>query len=544
MRRRLLLLLPYLLYLGATLPFAGKAFDIDDTIFVKAARQVERDPLRPLEVRHVWQGMEVNEAVGPNPPLHAYLLAAARLLFGESELALHLALLPFGLLALWATGSLARRFGASPLWAQLLVAVAPPLVGMSTTVMPDLVLVGLLTPGIALGLRAADEGRLRDSILAGVCLGAAAITRYNGLGALLLLLVYPVLARRPFRRIVPALLTALLPLLAWNLLSWIESGVPHLANLFRADDAGLPRHVVDQTVVMILLAGGAAIVPPILAVAFLLDRRDRWILLAVVAGAALSFAIADHYTGSIQCTRMIAIYPIFFAPGLVLLGWSGWRVAKALRFWHQRDPEIAADVFLSCWLWGMAFIPVGYSHVAAKFLLPALPALVLLFLRRFPQPPRWLLPAAVGLGLVASVALAVGDYQRAEVARRTAAEIVAPLLGQGRTVWSRAEWGFQYYLERIGGKALALGVEPAPGDLVLTTKATPQGPPPEALRPRLRVISRTAFTSDFPVVTMHPPTCAGFYSHTAGWLPFSFATPPVEIEEVTVYEVTGPAPGP
>jgi 4-amino-4-deoxy-L-arabinose transferase-like glycosyltransferase len=538
MQRRLLLLLPYLLYLGATVPFSGKAFDIDDTIFVKAARQVERDPLRPLEVWHVWQGIEVNEANGPNPPLHAYLLAAARLFFGESEWALHLTLLPWGLLTLWATGVLARRFGVSPLWAQILVAVAPPLIGMSTTVMPDLLLSGLFTAGMALGLRAADEGKLGDAVLAGACVGAAAITRYSGLGALLLLWVYPILTRRPFSRIVPAIATALVPLLAWSLISWIENGVPHPANLFRPDDAELPRHVLEQTVVMIGLVGGAGMTAPILAVAFLIEAKGRWILVGLSAGAIVSFAIADQHCGSIQCSRLIFLYPIFFfSPGLMLLGWSAGRLVRLLRFWPARDPGVAEDAFLSCWLWGVALSPVLYSHVAAKYLLPAVPALVLLALRRFREPPRFLLPAAVGLGLVASVLLAVGDHERAEVARQTAAQVVEPLLREGHTVWSRAEWGFQYYLERIGARALPRGAEPAPGDLVLTTKNTPQGPPPAEIAPRIRARSRLSFSTSFPVVTMSPAHCAGFYSHTAGWLPFALAIPPVEIEEVTLHEV-------
>jgi hypothetical protein len=58
------------------LPFSGKAFDADDTLFVWAAQRIVKHPLDPYGFRVVWYTTEMSMwEVTKNPPLGCYYSA-------------------------------------------------------------------------------------------------------------------------------------------------------------------------------------------------------------------------------------------------------------------------------------------------------------------------------------------------------------------------------------------------------------------------------------------------------------------------------------
>ena len=88
--------------LACLLPFADKAFHIDDPLFVWAGRQMQRRLWDPFGFNVNWYGwsMPMHE-VTKNPPLACAGIALILSLFGESEFALHCV---FFLPAYWQTG--------------------------------------------------------------------------------------------------------------------------------------------------------------------------------------------------------------------------------------------------------------------------------------------------------------------------------------------------------------------------------------------------------------------------------------------------------
>src|SRR5580658_2493448 len=77
-------------------PFSGKAFNIDDTLFVYEARQIAQYPLDPFGFKVNWFLDAVPMAYETkNPPLASYYIAAAALIVGWSERALHFAFFNF-----------------------------------------------------------------------------------------------------------------------------------------------------------------------------------------------------------------------------------------------------------------------------------------------------------------------------------------------------------------------------------------------------------------------------------------------------------------
>src|SRR3990167_8232379 len=91
-------------------PFAGKAFHVDDPLFLWTARQVQSHPADFYGFRVNWYGTDMAMAgVTKNPPVAAYYLAAAAALAGWGETALHLAFLLPAIAAVLGTFALARR---------------------------------------------------------------------------------------------------------------------------------------------------------------------------------------------------------------------------------------------------------------------------------------------------------------------------------------------------------------------------------------------------------------------------------------------------
>ena len=108
------------------LPFSGKAFNIDDTLFVYVARQITQHPLDPFGFKVNWFLDAVPMAYETkNPPFASYYIAAAASFVGWSERALHLAFLLPALAVVWGTYRLAQRFTNSPLLAAAATLLTP-----------------------------------------------------------------------------------------------------------------------------------------------------------------------------------------------------------------------------------------------------------------------------------------------------------------------------------------------------------------------------------------------------------------------------------
>ncbi|MGD1214445.1 MAG: hypothetical protein ABR861_05610, partial [Terriglobales bacterium] len=82
------------LTIACLLPFSGRAFHIDDPLFVLAARQIARHPLDPYGFNLIWcESLERMADITKNPPLACYYGAAVGQVAGWSERAFHLAFL-------------------------------------------------------------------------------------------------------------------------------------------------------------------------------------------------------------------------------------------------------------------------------------------------------------------------------------------------------------------------------------------------------------------------------------------------------------------
>ncbi len=450
-------------------PFWDKAYTIDDTLFLKQAVQILSDPLHPTAFELVWSESFERvrlSAIMPSGPVMAYLLApAARL--GAAEWLAHLTVGLCFAAGILGTAALALRLGAKQRTAQaaaLLVAATPAALAMASTAMPDVPALALGVLGVERALAFRAERRWHAALTAGLCLGLAALTRSHlallwGVAALLLpgeplsLARVRALGFRPW-----------LPLLAAPLVFAAIAELTRDPQAARAAQLESVWRFTEPSQLVRNLTAFAAhwalALPLALPWACLRWRalvRQPFLYVAALVWGALWFASEP------RPDLPLAVCAAVLSAAVL------WDVlADAVR---RRD---ATQLALGLWLFISLPIAV-YTHLPSKYLVASAPAAAILVARALDTASARVAHTLLGATLVAGVALGVlvirADAAFAELGRRAAAELIAPHVSAGRTVWFDGHWGFQWYAERAGARAISTTPpHPAAGDLIVAGK--------------------------------------------------------------------------
>jgi hypothetical protein len=521
------------------LPFLGAAVSLDAPVFLAVARQVLAAPADPFGFEMIWDPVSPDAAVfNLNPPLLSYYLAPWIALFGEREVWLHAALLPFPLVAALSFLGIARRaVGEAAGVAAALLVATPAFLVLATTLLLDVPALAFLLLGVYALLRGAEaESRVWPAV-AGVAAALAGLTKYAAAATAPLLVAGVLLLQR--RRRAPALAWVLgVPAAAWSLWGlWTAAryGTPHfLGGVAMASERSSLSTAVWNQVVSLPIYYGGALVFPLFAWGRLLGGRGRgieWGVLALVLGAA---GVAFVLPRGMPPRR----YPIDVEEAVL----AAVSFAAALTVWAHglaRWRASPLDGFLVLWLAGFAVFSLAVNwHVnAADALLAAPPALLLMLRTAALRPSRRAAVAWVALSLALSLLLAWAEMRQADVYRTAARGMAREIGGAPGQRWFFGNWGFQYYLEREGFRAVAprdYGPDyphelPAVGDWIATARNLSQlnvthvtqglrAPEVWSLEPK----------SWLPLHTTNPDAGAGFYSHHMGYVPWAWYTGPLE----------------
>ncbi|HEY2775513.1 MAG TPA: hypothetical protein VGK20_15840 [Candidatus Binatia bacterium] len=493
------------------LPFAGKAFTIDDTAFLREAQQALVDPLHPATATLVWsevpRPMRASEFM-PGGTLMAWLLVPS-MLAGGSEIIAHLGQLLLLALAIFECAALALRLGfddGSATLSALLLAATPAVLGMAGTVMPDVAAMSLALTGIERLLAWKQEQSVAAAVAASLCLGLAPLAR--GHVALILPLAPLVLdlpmsreGRRQWLPLVAAPLVAALVLFVSRDPQGATSDVVKAAGAFSSIGNVRSNAFAFGVHWVLLLPLGLAwmvsrtrsfVMSPLpwlgvaAAIVLLLSGENgpRWMWLAPVSGLGMA-VVADV-------------------------------VLRALMSRERRELLLA--------LWLLVPLPIViYLHFPSKYLVACAPAAAIVAaraIRSLPGPAASLAGALlVAAGSVTGVLILSADASFADLGRRAAAELVAPHVAAGDKVWFSAHWGFQWYAERAGARCLST-VPPFPsrGDYFVTANVTISGGVPAGFRDRELVAT---VKDDRPGGRLIDSKAgAGFWSNGWGFLPW------------------------
>lgn len=512
-------------------PFSGKAFHIDDPVYVRAAQQILSHPTDFYGFRMNWRGTEMSVSdFQQNPPGVSYLLAIAGLCFGWSEQALHLFLLLPAISAVLGIYFLARSFCSNPLLAALLSLVTPFFWVSSTTVMSDVAMLAFWVWAMVLWIRGLREGGWWWLLAASILIGLCALTKYFGVCLIPLLLAGSLAWRRRLGSsawffLIPALMVA-----AYQWAGYSLYGHGLFGEAIRYASGRQPAGgSLSRLLTAVAFVGGC-----ISAAAFYgheLWAKRAWVLgttLAMFAALAVALVVDQgaltHPAESENRWVFLLQFGFLAAVGGQLL----WLTVSD--FLNHRDP---ASAFLLLWIAGtFVFAALLNWAITARTFLPIVPALVLILVRRLEQraseslrlPSVRAVAPLLATGLL-GLAVAFADYRLAGSGRE-AAMTVGREYGD-KTVFFQGHWGFQHYMERLGARAFdVLNSNPAPGALMVIPVNNSNLFWPSKETVRIEKILRVKVCSW--LSTMGPSVGAGFYANSAGPLPFAFGKVPSE----------------
>lgn len=495
----------------AALPWLGKAWHIDEPLYLPAALQILKDPWHPYAFLFNWYGKELPyAAINNTPPILHYLLAGAVALTGGAESWTRLLFLPFDAAAAAGLYLLAAKRLKRPLWPVLAVLAGPCYLINMGHLMAEKLVAAFGFWAVYLALRYAEERKESLFYASAALLALALLSKYLAalfLPAILLHFLFNGLAPR---KAAAYLFFACLPLLIYAL--W-QSDALAAAALVTRQSLVLPTagwaHKLRS---LLAFTGGTVAFAGLWP--FLAERKRAW--LAVLVAAALFLPAFD-------------IAPLVRS-GDRLLGLA----LAAAGLWGLRVGAFSSPLWFG-WTAGALAVTLSYWSVMARLTLFLAPPLVLGAAQALEA--RWsaarlarLQAAAVAATLCFTMALAAVDARHA-ASLREAVKTAVDLASPGGKVWSAGHWGLQWYVERAGGGVLDTGrggwAQARPGDVVIVPRVNTN-----VLRPRAPVaadVFTTRVESAVPLRLLSGWTGeGGFYSNVFGFLPYSLSREPVE----------------
>jgi 4-amino-4-deoxy-L-arabinose transferase-like glycosyltransferase len=512
--------------LGCLLPFLNKPFHIDDPLFLRAAMQIQQHPADFYGFTMNWLGTPLPMVKDfDNPPLTCYYIALVAALFGWSEPALHLAFLLPALAAAEGIFLLARRFTRHPLWAALSAVLTPVFLISATTMMCDVMCLAFWVWAVVTFEKGLERNQWKWLLTAGLLAGLATLTKFTGL-ALVPLLAFYGFARQ--RRFGPWLATLLIPMLFAVGYEWITrrlygQGMLLAAGTFASEDrSGAQGGLWEKALIGLGFLGGCFL-PVLFYLPMIWSRRLAALGLVLLVPCVAMLFWQPHFKPLLVQDGHLHMGMFFEVAGLLAGGILVLLLAGA-DFWHRRDAD---SMLLVLWVLGLVTFAVVLNWtINGRSLLQALPAMGILLARRLdsrwpesrPGNRVWLVAPAL-LAAVFSLRLTQADARLAETNRLAAQQLWIQYHKSGNTVWFEGHWGFQYYLEKQGGKAIDLNdPKKAGGDiLIVPANASNLYEPPMEL---VNLVAKVDFLPDAQVAIMNNLAGAGFYASVHGPLPF------------------------
>jgi 4-amino-4-deoxy-L-arabinose transferase-like glycosyltransferase len=511
-------------------PFVNKAFHVDDPLFIWTAKHIQSDPVNFYGFKVNWYGavMPISE-VTKNPPLACYYIALIGSLLGFGEIALHIAFLVPAAMAAVGTYYLARKFCSRPGLAALAAVLSPGFLVSSTNIMCDTMMLAFWVWAVVLWIEGIERNNQRSLFFAAMLAAGCALTKYYGMALLPMLAVYSIIQKRKFSLSLMYLLVPIMILAGYQLLTYHLYGRGMLMDA--ADYAFTYNNTLSSKFFFKVFTGllftGGCFAAALFYYPLLWPRRVVFyvaaatlllIFLLSFAGQIGKVTVRASDTNNIKWVFLVQI-GLMAAAGVNILALAGADLVK-----HKN----ASSALLALWVLGtFIFAAIVNWSVNARSILPMAPAVGILLMRRIEQYKAkagfaaiWLLlPAAV-----VSLLVCWADYSWANTARLAAKTIHKNFANPNRPLWFQGHWGFQYYMESLGDKAVDYKHQElfAKGDIIIS----PQN------NTNLEQWSENAvsmagvfkFNQCRYLATMNELLGAGFYSDAWGPLPFAAGT--------------------
>lgn len=518
--------LPILVLVSVTIislaPFAAKAFNIDEPLFIWVAKHIQTHPLDFYGFRINWYGTEMDAArVIKNPPLAAYYTALAASLGGWNEIPLHLAFLLPAIAAVLGTYFLAREFTKHPLTATLIGILNPVFILSGITVMCDVMMLAFYVWAIFFWVRGIKADRHRDLFIASVLIALCTITKYFGLSLIPLLFLHTLLAgegkkQRALFLLIPI---AVLCLYQWETYDIYGRGLLSDAASYASREKALNFAAIFPSLVTGLSFTGGCLLSTLFFVPFLWNKRI--VLAAAILVPLAVFGLSRLNFSHLPETTWWGYYlqlSIFVTAGVNILVIAGYDL------WQRKGPDA---MLLFLWIIGtFVFAALVNWSVNGRSILPMAPAIGIVVMRFLEnkkgiswQPGFRQIMIPLSCAWLVCMMVAWADFSLAETARTAAREIGRTYGGSAKPLWFQGHWGFQYYMEKNGGIAYDRKKSSInPGDIMIIPENNTNAFPEIMAQGTTLQIMR--FDPVRFLTTMNFSAAAGYYSSGFGPLPF------------------------
>jgi 4-amino-4-deoxy-L-arabinose transferase-like glycosyltransferase len=520
------------LTLACLAPFLGKAFNIDDPLFVWVAKHITRHPLDPYGFSVDWYVYQMPiSQITKNPPLASYYSALIGAWSHWKEVALHLAFLIPAMAVVLGTYELGRGLTQRPVLAGVLTLVAPGFLVSATSVMCDVLMLSFWLASMILWRKGVNSGKSRYLALAGLLAGVCGLTKYFGVSLVPLLFVYAFFRRKTVGTWA-LYLTIPVAFFAgyqfWTKAMYGEGLLLGAANYGSFLNDENVRSFWGGLLMGLSFTGGCML--PALLFGTMLFRRI-WVAtgfaLAALGAGVLTWGGLETFKGLADRQLLAAHLLVFIAGGLFVVAFV------AIDAWHRRGAD---SLLLSAWAIG-TFVFTFYVNwtVNARSVLPLIPATAILICRRVDDldwawlRSKWILAVPVLASASVSLWLATADVALANSAKQAAILVEARAQKQSTRVFFSGHWGFQYYMESLGGRPAEFTkqADVQPSDLLVQpdNNTNPYSFPLEI------IASWDSIDLDVNhwITPVRHEMGAGFYSSTGfGPLPFAFGRVPPE----------------
>ncbi len=529
------------LTLLSLLPFLGRAFHIDDPLFLWAGQQIQEHLLDPYGFQVVWDNYaQPMSEITKNPPLACYYAALVGSIAGWSEPAMHLGFLVPALALVLGTYRLATNFTHSPLLAATFTLFTPGVMVSAAGVMCDTMMLSLWIWAAIFWIEGLGRNKQLYLATSSLLVGAAGLTKYYGFCLVPLLFFYSIARKRRGRLWAPYLLIPIALLFGYQLWTSIKYGHAMFSQAleFSHSEQGINGRasLFTSAIVGASFTGGCTLSTLFLS-PFLWGWRklSAGLLLAALCSTAFALGWISLGHNAIVVRESFQNSWISSAVQLTLAVATGIAVAalglSEFRSWRQSN-----SLFLGLWAIG-TFIFASFVNwsVNARSIMPLIPAIGILIAQRFDKlglnrSPRLQRNIALVLVLSGAVSLWVtkADSDWANSVRQAAAIIQEQTKNQGGSVWFEGHWGFQYYMQLSGARPMDfLKSQTKAGDSLIVPESNAVSYP----LPSPQFVASSALLElklQQPLFTMRWRRGASFYSSFFGFLPFVFGPPATE----------------
>lgn len=415
----------------------NKAFHIDDTFHLEAAKWIGQHPLKPMSGSINWGNSPTPMYEYNQPPLFFYLIYVHQFLFGNSEISLHLLLSVFTFLALLFFFKLTKLLNVkSPVTILTIFAFCPAFV-VNQNLMTDIPILALSIGIIYYLLKGQKLDNVKYYLFSVILLTVGLLIKYSLLPVFFVILITILASKSPKKSIV--LFIPLIALVLWSVWNFVEFGSIHIISR--------PKSGFD--IGKILAFGstlGAISTFTAIYIYNIIPKKETRFLIILVFILFLFF-VPIVYSNLIEESRFNRLLSYsFLINGFVLISLIVYQAINS--FFDKKYDYFKTPYFvIFTYIVGVStFLALFAPFSATRHVLLLIPFILLFGHKQFETTRGIINKFVVTISIILGTLLGISDWIYADFYRKNVDYINIP----DTRVWSLGHWGWQWYSKNAG----------------------------------------------------------------------------------------------